>query len=87
MYDRRVGASRPEREEPLARATYIAAVRRFSAAFAGFVAIGVPLDPGPAGQPAREWTRRDVEVLRELHAATAQVLSTRRAYDAVRRRR
>jgi hypothetical protein len=45
------------------------------------LAIGVPLDPGQV----REWTRTDVDVLRELHEAGGQVLTTRRQWDRLRR--
>ena len=86
MYDWFVGTSRPERGTPLARATYVAAVDRFAGAIAGFVTTGVPLQLTPAGQPIRDWTRNDVQTLRELRDAIDEVLTTRRAYDAKRRR-
>lgn len=48
------------------------------------LAVGVPLDPGQT-RHVREWSRADVDVLRELHEALGQVLTTRRQWDLLRR--
>ncbi|MGK5681655.1 hypothetical protein [Actinoplanes sp. URMC 104] len=82
-----MGTNRPEREVPLARAAYIAAARRFLTAVSSYLAVGVPLDPGSSTTHVRDWSRDDVAALQELHTALGQLLETRRAYDAVRRRR
>lgn len=79
-----VGNTRAEREEPLARTTYVAAARRFVRAFASVLALGVPIDPGRAGQ-VRGWTGADVAALRELHAALGEMLAARRSWDELRR--
>jgi hypothetical protein len=84
-YDSRMGNTRPEREAPLARTAYVAAARRYVQALGAFFAQGVPLDPG-APTRVRNWTTSDVAVLRELHAALGDVLSTRRRWDELRRR-
>ncbi|MFC7530167.1 hypothetical protein [Actinoplanes sp. GCM10030250] len=76
-----MGTSRPERQTPLARTAYIAALRRFAHAHTALLLHGVPLDPGTR---IREWTRADVAVLRELHESLGQVLETRRAWDRLR---
>lgn len=81
-----MGSTRPEREEPLARTRYVAAAHRFVGAFTALLARGVPFDPGRAGH-VREWSAEDIAVLRELHAALGEVLSSRRSWDAVRRTR
>ena len=87
MYDPPVGSTRPEREEPLARTTYVAAARRYVSSFAAVIARGVPVDPGRSAHDVREWQVQDVQALQELHEALGQMLSARRAYDAVRRHR
>ncbi|GAA4606331.1 hypothetical protein BJY16_005775 [Actinoplanes octamycinicus] len=80
-----MGTTRPERELPLARTRYVAAARRFVRAFAGVLARGVPIDPGPPGHP-RDWTRADVAALQELHTALGEMLTARRGWDTSRRR-
>jgi hypothetical protein len=81
-----MGSTRPEREAPLARTSYVAAARRFVQAFASVLAIGVPIDPGRDGA-VREWSAADVKVLRELHAALGEMLEKRRSWDRLRHRR
>lgn len=84
MYDDRVGATRPEREMPLARAQYVAAARAFLGAHRQFLARGVPIDPGRDAE-VREWTVSDVAVLRDLHQSLGAMLDSRRHWDQLRR--
>lgn len=86
MYDSRVGSTRPEREEPLARTAYVAAARRYVSASAALLAQGVPIDPGQPDQ-VRDWAATDIAVLREVHAALGEMLTARRNWDALRRSR
>jgi hypothetical protein len=79
-----MGGTNPRREADRARVEYITAARRLTQAFAAMLAIGVPLDPGQTSK-VREWTRTDVEVLRELHEAVGQLPTTRRQWDRLRR--
>jgi len=79
-----MGGTNPRREADRARVAYFAAARRFTQAFAAMLAVGVPLDPGRS-RKVREWSRADVDVLRELHEAVGQVLATRREWDLLRR--
>ncbi|AEV86788.1 hypothetical protein ACWT_5770 [Actinoplanes sp. SE50] len=61
-----MGNVRPEREIPLARATYVAAAGRYLNAVRNVAARGVPIDPG---DPVREWTAADAaarEIREEL---------------------
>ncbi|MFI5493579.1 hypothetical protein [Actinoplanes sp. NPDC051859] len=73
-----MGHTRSEREEPLPRARYVAAARRYLDAFSVVLASGVPIDPGPPGA-VRNWTARDVAALREFQAALGDLLDTRRS--------
>jgi hypothetical protein len=52
-----MGSTRPEREDARARSNYLAAARRFNAAMAAYVAIGVPLAPRRGGAELPAWDR------------------------------
>ncbi|MEU4421073.1 hypothetical protein AB0F81_10625 [Actinoplanes sp. NPDC024001] len=79
-----MGTTRPEREEPLARAAYVAAARRFVQAVSALLARGVPIDPGAPGQ-VRDWTAADVAVLQELYGSLGEMIRARRFWDGLRR--
>lgn len=67
-----------------ARTAYIAAIRRYLAALRDVHAAGVPL-VARGGTVLPSWSRVDVQVMLELHAALGELLRTRRSYDAGRR--
>jgi hypothetical protein len=77
--------ARPEREVARARADCVAASHRLGTAFAAVLTTGVQLGPRGSGRDLPRWTRGDVEVMLELQAALATVISARRTYDALRR--
>lgn len=81
-----VGGTRADREDARARTAYVAAARRFVQAVAGYVAVGVPLEPG-VDRELPPWSRTHVTALLELQAALGELVSARRTYDSERRRR
>ncbi|MET8147625.1 hypothetical protein ACIBSW_06830 [Actinoplanes sp. NPDC049668] len=85
FYDRLMGQTRPEREVPLARTTYVAAARDFVAAMAGYIAAPPPLE-SRSGTDLPAWSRRDVQVVLTLQEAVNRLVETRRTYDQLARR-
>jgi hypothetical protein len=85
MYDAVVGSTRPEREIARARAAHVGAAQRFVSAVGLFVATGVPLGPRSRDAELPAWSRADVTALLTLQAALAELISTRRMYDGMRR--
>ena len=81
-----MGGTRGDREDARARTEYVAAARRYVQAVAGYVAVGVPLEPGPQRE-LPPWSRAHVAALLELQEALAALIRTRRTYDSERRRR
>lgn len=79
-----MGGTRPEREDARARTAYVAATRRYLAALSDVQAAGVPL-VARGGTALPSWSRVDVQVMLELHAALGELIRTRRSYDAGRR--
>jgi hypothetical protein len=80
-----MGSTRPEREIARARAAYVGAAERFVSAVGLFVATGVPLGPRSGDTELPAWSRADVTALLTLEAALAELISTRRMYDGMRR--
>jgi hypothetical protein len=75
---------RYERELADARSAYLSAVRRLAQAMNAYQQADVPLDPGTGRDPI-PWTREHVTVMIACAQAWRDVVTTRRAYDGIRR--
>lgn len=83
MYDPRMGQDDRDQQLRKARARYRAAVRQLDRALRRFDDCDIPLEPGPAPEPA-PWTVEHIEIVVDVPNGFRALAHTRRVWDGLR---
>lgn len=73
-----------DQELRAARTAYIRAMTRLDKALRAFDDSGTPMAPGPDPRRPHPWTQQQIRIVVETAEAFAEIVETRRTWDALR---